>query len=210
MSDVAKITVGGITYDLKDAAARDAIAALQGGMKYLGVTTTALTDGATTNPITIGGESVTVTSGNVVIYDQKEFVWDGSKWDEFGDLSNLGSLAYKNTASGTFTPSGSVTVTETSAAIATLATTGTLPSVNPTVENIDPIASVGTLPSATYTSATETLSIDWGTLPTKGTSVAAITDVGFSAGTLPTAGSETVLTGATAAFSGTQGTVTVS
>jgi hypothetical protein len=30
MADVAKLTVNGITYDLKDAAARDAIAALQG------------------------------------------------------------------------------------------------------------------------------------------------------------------------------------
>ena len=209
MADVSKLTVNGIAYDLKDAAARDAIAALQGGMKYLGVTTTALTNGATTNPITINGESVTVTSGNVVIYDQKEFIWDGSKWDEFGDLSTLGRLAYQNSASGTFTPSGSVTVTEVTRTVATLATQGTLPSVDPVVENIDPIATVGTLPSASYTSATETLAIDWGTLPTKGTAVAAITDVRFAPGSLPTAGSVSVLTGASASFTGTQGTVTV-
>ena len=178
-------------------------------MKYLGVTTTALTNGATTNPITINGQSVTVTSGNVTIYDQKEFVWDGSKWDEFGDLSTLGTLAYQNTASGTYTPAGSVDISETTKNIATLATVGTLPSVNPTVENIDPIDSVGTLPSATYTSATETLSIDWGTLPTKGTTVAAVTDLGFAAGSLPTAGSESVVSDATATFTGTQSTVTV-
>lgn len=209
MSDVSKLTVNGITYDLKDAAARDAIAALQGGMKYLGVTTTALTNGATTNPITIGGESVTVSSGNVVIYEQKEFVWDGAKWDEFGDLSNLGSLAYKNSASGTYTPAGNVTVSETTGAIATFGTAGTLPSVNPTVESIDPIDSVGTLPSATYTSATETLAFDWGTLPTKGTAVAAVTDLGFSAGTLPTAGSASVVSSVSATFSGTESTITV-
>ncbi len=210
MADISKLTVGGSTYDIKDATARDAIASLQGGMKYLGVTTTTLTDGATTNPITINSQSVTATTGNVVIYDNKEFVFDGSKWDEFGDLSTLGDLAYKDTASGTFTPTGSVTVTEVTGAVATLANAGTLPSVNPTVESITPIASVGTLPSSSYDSATETLSISWGSLPTAGTAVSAVTNVGFSAGTLPTAGSATVLTGASASFSGTQGTVNVS
>ena len=210
MADISKLTVGGSTYDIKDATARDAIASLQGGMKYLGVTTTALTDGATTNPITINSQSVTATTGNVVIYDNKEFVFDGTKWDEFGDLSTLGSLAYKNSASGTFTPSGSVTVTEVTGSVSTLATVGTLPSVNPVVESITPIASVGTLPSSSYDSATETLSISWGSLPTTGTAVSAVTDVGFSAGTLPTAGSASVLTGATASFSGTQGTINVS
>lgn len=210
MSDISKLTVGGSTYDIKDATARDAIAALQGGMKYLGITTTALTDGATTNPITINNTSVTATTGNVTIYENQEFVFDGTKWDEFGDLSTLGDLAYKDTATGTFTPQGSVTVTEVTGAVATLANTGTLPSVNPTVESITPIASVGTLPSSSYDSATETLSISWGSLPTAGTAVSAITNVGFSAGTLPTAGSATVLTGASASFSGTQGTINVS
>jgi len=210
MADISILQVGNTAYNIKDATARDAIASLQGGMKYLGITTTPLTDGATTNPITINSESVTATTGNVVIYDNKEFVFDGTKWDEFGDLSTLGDLAYKDSASGTFTPSGSVTVTEVTGAISTLATAGSLPSVNPTVESITPLASVGTLPSSSYDSATETLSISWGTLPTAGTAVAAITNVGFSAGSLPTAGSATVLTGATASFSGTQGTINVS
>lgn len=210
MADISKLTVGGSTYDIKDATARDAIASLEGGMKYIGVTTTALANGSTTNPITINGNSVTAVIGNVVIYQNAEFVYDGTKWDEFGDLSTLGDLAYKNTASGTFTPSGSISVTEVTGTVATLANTGTLPSVNPTVESITPIASVGTLPSSSYDSATETLSISWGSLPTAGTAVSAVTNVGFSAGTLPTAGSATVLTGASASFSGTQGTVNVS
>ena len=210
MSDISKLTVGNNTYDIKDATARAAIASLQGGMKYLGITTTVLTDGATTNPITINNVSVTATTGNVVIYENQEFVFDGTKWDEFGDLSTLGDLAYKNTATGTFTPQGSVSITEVTGAVATLANAGTLPSVNPTVESITPLASVGTLPSSSYDSATETLSISWGSLPTAGTAVSAITNVGFSAGTLPTAGSATVLTGATASFSGTQGTINVS
>ncbi|MBR5795299.1 MAG: hypothetical protein IKY26_04090 [Erysipelotrichaceae bacterium] len=210
MADISKLTVGSNTYDIKDATARSAISSLEGGMKYLGVTTTALTNGSTTNPISINGNNVTATTGNVAIYGNAEFVFDGTKWDEFGDLSTLGSLAYQNTATGTFTPAGSVSMTETIASISTLATTGTLPSVNPTVESITPIATVGTLPSSTYDSATETLTIDWGTLPTAGTAVSAVTNIGFSAGSLPTSGSATVVTGTSASFTGTEGTINVS
>ena len=89
----------GNVYDLVDAGARELISALSGSTAYLGVTTTALTDGATTNPITVGGNSVTATTGNIVIYGNAEFIWSGSKWDAFGDLSTLGALAYKDSVS---------------------------------------------------------------------------------------------------------------
>ena len=210
MADISILQIGNTAYNIKDATARSAIASLQGGMKYLGVTTTELEDGSTTEQIDINGDTVTVETGNMTIYGYKEFVFDGTKWAEFGDLSTLGSLAYKNSASGTFTPQGNVSITETTSAISTLSNAGTLPSVNPSVAAITPITSVGTLPSSTYDSTTETLSISWGTLPTAGTAISAVTNVGFSAGTLPTAGSATVLTGASATFSGTQGTVNVS
>lgn len=103
MPDIKKITLpSGNTYDLVDAGARELISALSGSTAYLGLTTTALTDGATTNPITVNGSSVTVTTGNIVIYESAEFIWDGAKWVEFGDLSSLGDLAYKDTASVSF------------------------------------------------------------------------------------------------------------
>lgn len=113
MADISKITLpSGQSYDLKDAAARadieDIQRAISGGLKFIGETTTALTDGATTNPITINGESVTAVSGNLVLYGNKEFLFDGAKWIEMGDLSLLGALAYKNSASGTYTPAGTV------------------------------------------------------------------------------------------------------
>ena len=110
---ISKITLpGGGTYELKDAAAREAIAALQGGSYFLGVSTTALVDQAQTNPISISGKEGTVkaVNGNMAIYGNKEFVWSGypykqddpltgegvvlGKWVEFGDLSLLGNLAY--------------------------------------------------------------------------------------------------------------------
>lgn len=97
MAEISKITLpSGNTYDIKDAAAREAIAALEGGSYFLGVTTTALTDQATTNPITVDGASVTAKNGNIVIYGNKEFVFNGIKWFEFGDLTTLGALASKD------------------------------------------------------------------------------------------------------------------
>jgi hypothetical protein len=110
MADISKITLpSGSTYDLKDAYAREQIAALSNYTAYLGVTTTALTDGATTNPIVINSQNVTVShAGSICTYGSKEFVWNGSAWQEFGDLSALGDLAYADTASTSYTPQGSV------------------------------------------------------------------------------------------------------
>lgn len=103
MPDIKKITLpSGNTYDLVDAGARELISALSGSTAFLGLTTTALTDEATTNPITVNGSSVTATTGNIVVYESAEFIWDGAKWVEFGDLSSLGDLAYKDTASVSF------------------------------------------------------------------------------------------------------------
>lgn len=97
---ISKIKLpSGNTYEIQDAGARELIAALEGSTAFLGLTTTALTDGATTNPIMINGTSTTATTGNIVVYDNAEFIWDGAKWIEFGDLSNLGALAYKDTVS---------------------------------------------------------------------------------------------------------------
>ena len=110
MADISKIQLpSGTTYDIKDAVARQQIA---GGVSFLGVSTTAINDGGTEKP-TINGTEVTPKNGDLVVYKQtsadltsSEFIFtgtygDGGKWAEFGDLSNLGSLAYKSSASGT-------------------------------------------------------------------------------------------------------------
>lgn len=113
MADISKITLlNGTTYNLKDQQARDDISAIQsaiaGGVTFMGETTTALTDGATTTSITINSKSVTAVKGYLVVYNSKEFVFDGTKWIEMGDLSVLGALAYKDNASGSYTPAGGV------------------------------------------------------------------------------------------------------
>ena len=111
MADIKKILLPGMSeaYDIVDAGARELIAELEAYSDYLGVTTTALTDGSDVNPITIGGKSVTAVKGNIVNYGSKEFIFSGSIWQEFGDLSALGALAYKDSASGSYTPAGTMT-----------------------------------------------------------------------------------------------------
>jgi len=189
---LSQITLpNGTTYNIKDAQARSDISdiwrAISGGLTFLGETTTVLTDGSTTNPITINGESVTATAGSIVLYDMAEFLFDGSKWVELGDLSVLGALAYKDSATGSFTPSGSVAAPTISVASAGATTT------------VNSIESVGTLPSfgATVSNENLTLSFNAGTLPTKGSNTTVKTgDASYSA-TAP-------------AFTGSAGTVTVS
>ena len=61
---------------------------------FRGVTTTALTDGANTNPIVVNGESFTAVSGDVVIDNNdahnkgQEYIFDGTYWRAYGDVSD--------------------------------------------------------------------------------------------------------------------------
>ena len=84
-------------------------AAIAGGVTFMGETSTALTDGSTAKSIVINSATVTAVKGYLVVYNSKEFVFDGEKWIEMGDLSLIGDLGWKDSASGTFTPTGSVT-----------------------------------------------------------------------------------------------------
>ena len=226
MPNISQIKLpDGTTYDIKDANARERIAALEAFTTYLGVTTTELTDGATTNPITINSQSVTAQSGNIVLYGNKEFIFDGTHWNQFGDLSSLGDLAYKNTASGSYKPAGTVSqpsfTGDTMNSVGTFTPAGSVAFTNGNKSTTVAPASSGT---ATYTpagsvaapaisvktagSTTTVNSITAvGTLPTYTVSGEVLT---LTQGTLPTKGSnQTVKTGdaayqATApAFTGT-------
>lgn len=79
---------------------------LSGAMRFLGTSATAISDGATTNPITIGSTETTVAAGNVVLYSSKEFVWTGSAWEELG---NEGSYKVQQSAVSSPTASGNAT-----------------------------------------------------------------------------------------------------
>lgn len=111
MAYLSKITLpSGTTYDIKDAEARAAIAAITGGdaVVFIGVSSTKLTNGGTEKP-TIDSVEKTPKTGHIFFYGTSEFIWGSdSKWHELGSTSSLGSLAYKNNASGKVTPTGTV------------------------------------------------------------------------------------------------------
>lgn len=191
MADISKITLpSGTTYDLKDTTAREQINSIKstvtGQMHYAGVTTTALANGSTVKPIQIGEANYTQTNGDVVIYGEEEFVWSDSdsKWHEFGSTGSLKGLAFKDSASGSITPTGTVSVALNSASVTPMGSAGKLPSA--------------TMPKMTTGVTGETLTLGW-------------TDGSFDAGSLPTAGNPvSVATGVkSASFTGAQGTVTV-
>lgn len=106
MPEISKIkTTNGTVYDIKDTVAR---ATMAGAILIKGTTTTALTDQATTTPIKINNADYTPKANDAVFYNKKEFIFDGTKWHEFGDMTGLGALATKDSASGSFTPAGTV------------------------------------------------------------------------------------------------------
>lgn len=141
MADLSIINVGGTNYNLKDATARTQIQTLQnsltGGMHFIGEalqfaaagpvyiktgTSTALCYYTGTKPtattISIGGTTYTLTyklltAGDVVISGNLEFIWSDADntFHEFGSTGSLKALAFKDTATATYKPKGSITNT---------------------------------------------------------------------------------------------------
>lgn len=83
------ITIGSIPVSLGGTINLDDLG-ITGAMHFKGTTTTAPT---TTATITINGTSYTASAGDVILYDGKEYLWTGSKWEELGDES---SFAYRD------------------------------------------------------------------------------------------------------------------
>lgn len=162
---------------IKDAEARQDIEDLKGSvtgaMHFVGTTTSVLSDGATTKPIVIDGENYNQNAGDVAIYGELEFAWNGSKWQEFGSTGSLKALAFKDSATGSVTASGSN-------AASSVSFSGTTDGDFVTGFETDPVLpsftegtfSAGSLPSFTEGTFTQ------GTLPS-------FSEGTFSQGTLP-------------------------
>ena len=150
-------TVTDVEFTIKDAGARQMIEDIGNALYWIGVTTTALTDGATTNPIVVNSENVTAKLGGMASYDRLEFVWNGSAWQAMGH-ANFGSLAFESSASGSYTPAGSVTLTESTAA---------------TTDSVVGVSANGTVPS--FTLSGETATFNPGSMPTLASSKTFIT-----------------------------------
>ena len=119
---LSKIVKGSDTLWLKDAEARESIediySKISGGLHYLGKSTTEIEDGDATGPWVIDGVTYVpsgatgsqknLAAGDIAIYGELEFIWSGAsgKWQEFGSTGSLKALAFKDSASGTYTPAG--------------------------------------------------------------------------------------------------------
>ena len=120
---LSKIVKGSDTLWIKDAEAQadieDIKSSITGGMHYLGKSTTAISDGASTGPWVIDGVTYIASgtpaegqkllaAGDIAIYQELEFIWSGAsgKWQEFGSTGSLKALAFKDSASGSYTPAG--------------------------------------------------------------------------------------------------------
>lgn len=69
---------------------------LDSALKFHGTSSTAITDGSTTQTVTLStGSSHKAENGCVLFYGNKEFVWNGSSWEELG---NEGNYKVKQTA----------------------------------------------------------------------------------------------------------------
>lgn len=127
-------TPDGGTHYLKDAEARSAVsaaelridenaqdiadikAAIAGGTHFRGITTTALTDGTANRRVVIDGQNYDANTGDFVILNKTvngvatgvEFIWTGNKWSELGSTGTLKALAFKDVATGSYTPAGNV------------------------------------------------------------------------------------------------------
>ena len=95
------LVTGGAVYDAINTI-------LSSAVKFVGITTTALTDGSTTSTVTIDGASHTAQRGDVVIYGGKEFLWTGSKWQQMGDEASWALKTITITGTGYLTGGGTL------------------------------------------------------------------------------------------------------
>ncbi len=97
-------------------------------MHFLGTTTTAISDGASTNPISIGGTNKTAAAGDVVLYGSQEYVFSSdSKWELLGDEGSYALKSIQVKAGTKMSGGGAISsdVTISHAAITTTAPTTT-------------------------------------------------------------------------------------
>lgn len=247
----------GSVYEIKDTEARQRIDDLVGvdAVRFMGVSSTILTDGGNEDPTIDNIIITTKKSGDLYFYGLSEFIYgDDNKWHALGDMPTLGNLAYADTASTnftpagvinfvndnekaevvtgsgevTYTPSGSISLTQTEKRLLVMPTqsgdvtytpTGNVSiTVTPSTTDVYSITDVGTLPSCTLPELTTTVSnevltigfnqgaFDAGTLPVKGTAQTVVNNITNASASFTGTGTrfETLVsTPDSASFSGT-------
>lgn len=171
------------------------LSGLTGAMHYKGTSSTQITDGGTQNPTINGTVLSTKEAGDVVLYNNQEFVWNESNWELLGDE---GSYALKSstdtiTEVSNFTqntlPTLTVTETETSKVSVTNGSAASLTTNDVTVPNV---TAAGTATTASVAGGVLTISI--GSAPTIAETPITIKEVGTFTANTPTAVNATTVT----------------
>lgn len=87
-------------------------AAVTSALHYRGMSSTALTDGGT-ETATIGGQPLVAQSGDVVIYNGFEFLWENNVWNKLGDDSSYALKTVQISAGTGLTGGGDLTTSRT-------------------------------------------------------------------------------------------------
>lgn len=128
-----------------------AVEALSNATHWIGITTTALSDGSTTNPITIEGQSVTAVTGDIVADSYgTEFIFNGTAWQQLGaSVGTIKAFAHVDEGTVTIVPHGTnsssaVTFgTHTKATVLKSTVTATVPKASGTKKYLTASASGG-------------------------------------------------------------------
>lgn len=245
MPDISKITLpSGTTYDIKDTVARQMAG---GGVSFTVCTQASNTpygvtwddDGTTVTGTLVASEDTEGVFYLVPLHTQTKDIYseyvtvednESYSWEKIGttdiDLSNLGDLAYKDSASATYTPAG--TVSQPSFTGSSLTSTGTFTPTGSVAAPTISVSSAGataTIHNPTKaTVATAVTAVEpGGTAPSNAITYYSVANetlslyqIGYNTGDSITTSDVTVKTGdasytATApAFTGTEGSVSVS
>lgn len=151
---------------------------LEQAMKFIGTSSTYISDGSTTSTITVNSKSVNVTAGNVVLYDGYEYVWTGSSWEQLGQEGSFSLKTHTHTV--THTPGGDISAptftgtptlikgtfngTEQTASVSyTPAGAVSAPTitVTPNTTTVNSITGVGSLPTLEYSNVAASRITAW-------------------------------------------------
>lgn len=107
---------------------------LTGAMHFIGRSTTAITDGGTQSPTVGGNVRTDLEAGDVVLWEQQEYVWNGITWELLGDegsyalksstdtITEVSSFTANTLPTLTVTPTDTSKVTVTDGSAASLTT----------------------------------------------------------------------------------------
>ena len=166
------------------------LSGLTGAMHFRGVATAAITDGGTENPTiqnyTFNGNGD--NSGDVVLWNQQEYVWTGTAWELLGDE---GSYALKSstdtiTEVASFTANTLPTLTPVPTSASSVSVTdGTAADLETHDVSIPNVTSAGTMTTASVSGGI--LNITLGTAPTIAATPITVKEVKTFTANTPTA-----------------------